>query len=245
MPAHLRPTAKIAPDVLLPADPGQALALAQRLLVKPAMANHSYGLWGYSGVTPAGHELTIQSTGIGGPSTAIVATELAAQGARRAVRLGRARSLVPGLGLGEIALVGRALAEDGTAGALAEDGTAGALADRSALPDPALAAALGRAWKGPVAARSVVSFDLLYDRAAEARRTGWVSAGAELADLESAALLAVGRRLGLAAAAALVVAETADGAEDDALVEERLLALGQTCAAALAREPGPGQASGS
>ena len=47
--AHLRPTAPIAADVLLPGRPGAALALAQALLDGPLMANHSHGLWGYSG----------------------------------------------------------------------------------------------------------------------------------------------------------------------------------------------------
>ena len=31
------------------------------------MSNHARGLWGYSGRTPAGDELTIQATGMGGP----------------------------------------------------------------------------------------------------------------------------------------------------------------------------------
>ena len=51
MTGHLRPTAPIFTDVLLPSDPAVALALAQRLLVKPLMANHNFGLWGYSGET--------------------------------------------------------------------------------------------------------------------------------------------------------------------------------------------------
>ena len=49
VPRYLRPTAPIAADALLPADPGLAMALAQRALVKPLMANHHHGLWGYSG----------------------------------------------------------------------------------------------------------------------------------------------------------------------------------------------------
>ena len=41
----------IAPDVLLPGDPGRAMALAQTLLVAPKMHNLHRGLWGYSGET--------------------------------------------------------------------------------------------------------------------------------------------------------------------------------------------------
>src|ERR1041384_2604964 len=67
MPARLRPTAAIATDAILVGDPGRALMLAQVLLEQPKMSNHARGLWGYSGVTPDGKELTIQSTGMGGP----------------------------------------------------------------------------------------------------------------------------------------------------------------------------------
>src|SRR6266436_1306577 len=87
-PVHLRPTAPLAERVLLPGDPGRALELAQALLVEPLMFNHHRGLWGYTGAAPDGEPLTIQSTGMGGPSAAIVMSELIALGARRAIRVG-------------------------------------------------------------------------------------------------------------------------------------------------------------
>jgi uridine phosphorylase len=93
-PIHLRPTADLAERVLLPGDPGRALALAQLLLEGPKMFNHHRGLWGYTG--PAltdGRPLTIQSTGMGGPSAAIVLHELIALGARRAIRVGTCGAL--------------------------------------------------------------------------------------------------------------------------------------------------------
>ena len=65
------------------------------------MSNHSHGLWGYSGRTHRGHELTIQATGIGGPSAAIVLGELAALGTRRAIRLGPCTAIDPGLSAGD------------------------------------------------------------------------------------------------------------------------------------------------
>ena len=73
-PIHLRPTAPLAERVLLPGDPGRALALAQSLLCEPRMFNHHRGLWGYTGAAPDGEPLTIQATGMGGPSAAIVLT---------------------------------------------------------------------------------------------------------------------------------------------------------------------------
>ena len=77
-PIHIHATAPLADRVLLPGDPGRALALAQLLLSAPKMFNHNRGLWGYTGETIAdGRPLTIQSTGMGGPSAAIVISELA------------------------------------------------------------------------------------------------------------------------------------------------------------------------
>ena len=82
-PIHIHATAPLAERVLLPGDPGRALALAQPLLSAPKMFNHNRGLWGYTGEAIAdGRPLTIQSTGMGGPSAAIVLAELAELGAR-------------------------------------------------------------------------------------------------------------------------------------------------------------------
>ena len=79
--------------MLLPGDPGRALALAQVVLGDDRlMFNHHRGLWGYTGTAADGEPLTIQSTGMGGPSAAIVLEELAALGVRRAVRVGTARA---------------------------------------------------------------------------------------------------------------------------------------------------------
>src|SRR5579871_2740831 len=92
-PIHIHPTAELAPRVLLPGDPGRALLLAQTLLSEPRMFNHNRGLWGYTGTAPDGEPLTIQSTGMGGPSAAIVVSELADLGARELVRVGTCGAL--------------------------------------------------------------------------------------------------------------------------------------------------------
>src|SRR5215468_2990665 len=105
MPARLRPTAPFATDAVLVGDPGRALLLAQELLEQPKMSNHARGLWGYSGRTPAGHELSVQSTGMGGPSAALVLADLAELGLKRAIRVGTATAVGPELGAGELLVV--------------------------------------------------------------------------------------------------------------------------------------------
>src|SRR3954470_20132250 len=100
---HLHPHEDVAERVLLPGDPGRALRLAQQLITGvPKMLNHNRGLWGYSGVALDGHPLTVQATGMGGPSTAIVAEELIMLGARRLLRVGTCGALSTDFVLGQL-----------------------------------------------------------------------------------------------------------------------------------------------
>ena len=132
MPSRLRPTAPYAADAILVGDPGRALLLAQELLEQPKMCNHARGLWGYSGRTPRGDELTIQSTGIGGPSAALVLADLAELGVRRAIRVGSCVGTGGERPAGELILVERAVASRGSASAF------GLSAGEEAMPDPGL-----------------------------------------------------------------------------------------------------------
>ena len=136
MPSRLRPTAPIAADAVLVGDPGRALLLAQELLEQPKMSNHARGLWAYFGTTPAGNELTIQATGMGGPSAALVLGDLAELGVKRAIRVGTCVGSKANGGLGDLLIVDEAIARGGSATSLGvEPGTA-------VVPDPALTAEL-------------------------------------------------------------------------------------------------------
>ena len=115
---HVHPTTELAERVLLPGDPGRALLLAQALLEQPKMFNHNRGLWGYTGTAADGAPLTIQSTGMGGPSAAIVIEELVQLGARRLVRVGTCGTLVGGFALGDVIVAREAVSADGASRAL-------------------------------------------------------------------------------------------------------------------------------
>ena len=212
---YLRPTAPIAPDALFPGDPATAMAIARHLVEAPLMANHSYGLWGYSGRTAAGLELTVQATGIGGPSAAVVLGELAVHGVERAIRIGLARPLDPALGAGDVIVAESAIGVDGTSRALGLEGPA--------RPDRELTEALARECGPAARLGTVASADL--DLPLEP------GPGAAL-DLETAAMLAAADRAGVRLAAALVISEP-DPGEPDARLEGTMLALGAACAAAL------------
>jgi DeoD family purine-nucleoside phosphorylase len=223
---HLRPHADVAERVLLPGDPGRALRLAQQLLEAPKMLNHNRGLWGYTGAAADGAPLTVQSTGMGGPSAAIVVEELIALGARRLVRVGTCGALDGSLALGGILVAERALAEDGASRALGATGSVAA--------DPALLGAL-RAAAGGATVGTVVSADLFYDPD-PGRASGWAAAGALAVEMEAATVFAAARRHRVAAACVLAVSAlvaTRERIGDDALAAVEV-ELGRAAAAALA-----------
>jgi uridine phosphorylase len=221
---HLRPTAPLAERALLPGDPGRALALAQALLREPRMFNHHRGLWGYTGAAPDGAPLTIQSTGMGGPSAAIVLSELIELGLRRAIRVGSCGALADDLSLGELVIAREAICADGTSLALGADGRSRA--------DTGLSDALARA--APTArVGAVVSVDLFY----EARLPG-AAAGALAVEMEAATVFTVGAAAGVPTACVLAVSDTfdADGARtriDDDTLLSAAEAMGAAAIAAL------------
>jgi uridine phosphorylase len=199
---HLHPTAPLAERVLLPGDPGRALLLAQSLLEGPAMFNHHRGLWGYTGTAPDGGPITIQSTGMGGPSAAIVIAELAELGARRLLRVGTCGALVPGFELGDLLVAREAVPADGTSRALG--------ADAPLRPAGELLEALLRAGGARARPGTVASTDLFYD-GAEGEKQRWIDAGAIAVDMETATLLALAEARGLEAASLLLVTDLLPG----------------------------------
>jgi uridine phosphorylase len=169
----------------------------------------------------------VQSTGMGGPSAAIVCEELLRLGARRFVRVGTCGALVDGPQLGDLVLVDAALAEDGASRAL---GAAGPVA-----PDPVLHAAL-RAAARDAHVGLVVSSDLFYDPD-PGRAARWTAAGAIAVEMEAATVLRVAERAGAAAACVLAVSDVlADGGRDrisPEALEAAEAKLGRAGAAAL------------
>jgi DeoD family purine-nucleoside phosphorylase len=238
---HLRPTAVLAERVLLPGDPGRALALAQMLLVKPLMFNHHRGLWGYTGPTRAdGKLLTIQSTGMGGPSAAIILTELIALGARRAIRVGTCGALAPGLSLGELIVARDSISADGTSQALGANGRAAA--DPS-LTDALLSAAQTQTNSSTrrVHAGTILSVDLFYEPTggrAPGQGRSQHAADALAIEMEAATLFTVAAAASVPVACVLAVSDTFDAAGarthiDDEPLLQAAEAMGALAIAAL------------
>jgi uridine phosphorylase len=229
MPVHIHPTTAMAPRALLPGDPGRALALAQLLLSEPKMFNHNRGLWGYTGMAADGELMTIQSTGIGGPSAAIVMEELCDLGLRTAIRVGTCGALADGLGLGDLLVADEALATDGASRALG--------AGERVAADRELVAALQAAAGDGARTGAIATCDLFYDRG-DGRAAQWAGAGALAIEMETATILRVAELRGVRAGCLLAVTDVFVGGERLRIEPEALLLaaerLGDVGAAALA-----------
>jgi uridine phosphorylase len=224
---HLQPNAPLAERVLLPGDPHRALNVAQALLDGPKMFNHNRGLWGYTGIARDGEPLTIQATGMGGPSAAIVVEELIALGAQTLVRIGTCGALREGFELGEIVAAQSVIGTDGTSAALG--------AGPRLTPDQTLTHAL---IANGARAVTALTTDLFYDPRTDAPAE-WLNDGADVVEMEAATLLAIADRHDVAAAAVLGVTDLLAAGDRERIprddVEPLGLALGEAGWAALSR----------
>ncbi len=211
MPRRLRPTAEIYSEAILVGDPGRAMALAQVLTEGPKMSNHARGLWGYSGRTPEGRGLTVQATGMGGPSAALVLGDLAELGVRSAVRVGTCAAIDQALRPGDLIWVreARPWSVDGRG------------AGSPAFPDEALAERLLSALGDEAKTGRIASLDVLHPS------PGHVIPDGDAADMQTAALFAAGKDLGVAIAAVLIVTDAPD---TDHLGDEELADRAATAA---------------
>jgi uridine phosphorylase len=226
-PIHLSPATELAERVLLPGDPQRALRMAQALVEAPRMFNTRRGLWGYTGTAPDGDELTIQATGMGGPSAAIVVEELLDMGARVLIRTGTCGALGPSRELGALVTVAEVLCADGTSRALG--------AGERLRPDAELTEALRRAGGGD--AVTAVTTDLFYEPRPDVQDE-WRRDGASVVEMEAAAVLAVAERRGARAGCLLLVTDLVGGGGRRRLGQEELEAgeerLGEVALRALA-----------
>jgi uridine phosphorylase len=98
--------------VLLPGDPGRAEVIARHFDdAKHIATNREYVT--YTGYLD-GVKVSVTSTGIGCPSSAIAMEELVRVGAKTFIRVGTSGSIQPGTKSGELAIVSAAIRDEGT-----------------------------------------------------------------------------------------------------------------------------------
>jgi purine-nucleoside phosphorylase len=114
MPIHVKAeVSDVAPYVLLPGDPGRATYIANTFLENPILYTEYRGLLGYTGFYK-GLRVSVQTTGMGCPTTAIVLEEMIQLGSKVFIRVGTCGSLKPELEPTDLVIVQGSLPFDGT-----------------------------------------------------------------------------------------------------------------------------------
>ena len=115
MPIHVRAEpGEYAEACLLPGDPLRARYIAETYLDGAVERNSERGMLGYTGEFE-GRPVSVQATGMGCPSAAIVIEELVQLGVQRFVRVGTCGGLQPDLRLGDLIVALTAVPADATA----------------------------------------------------------------------------------------------------------------------------------
>ncbi len=115
MPSHVRAVpGHYAEACLLPGDPLRAKYVAETFLEDVQQRNWERGMLGFTG-TFRGKPVSVQSTGMGCPSAAIVVEELVMLGVKRMLRIGTCGGLQPDLKLGDLIVAISAVPADSTA----------------------------------------------------------------------------------------------------------------------------------
>lgn len=203
MPYHVRAEpGDYAEACLLPGDPLRAQYIAETFMDDVRQRNWERGLLGYTG-TYNGQPVSVQASGMGCPSAAIVIEELAQLGVERIVRVGTCGGLQPDMAIGDLVIALSATAADSTALHYVGNEPHAPTADFE-LTHAAVHAAKEqgkRARIGPI-----VSSDIFYnpDSGQYAR---WSERGILAVEMEGAVLFTLGALRKLQTACLLVVSD--------------------------------------
>ncbi len=188
----------VADVALVPGDPGRVDRIADYCDDAETVAqNREYKL---VNATYEGCKLTICSTGIGSPSAAIAAEELANVGVETFIRVGTTGALQSGIEIGDMVVA---------TGAAKDEGTTKRYEDVSvpAVPSYEVLSALVTAAESrevPVHVGPIVTDDAFYAETETFVET-WEAAGLLAVEMEAAALFTLARRKGLSAGAICTV----------------------------------------
>jgi DeoD family purine-nucleoside phosphorylase len=220
MPIHLRAEpGDYAPAVLLPGDPLRARRIAEEFMQDSVQVNGERGLLGYTG-TFNGRPVSVQATGMGCPTAAIVIEELIQLGARRLIRVGTAGGLQRDLELGELVVAISAVPADGTARTYVGGEPHAPTAEFGVTHGLIHAAKeLGlRPRVGPIA-----SSDTFYDPDPERHRR-WASRGILAVEMEAAVLFTIGGIRGVQTACVLTISDLVGGEQFVRIGDDELAA---------------------
>jgi 5'-methylthioadenosine phosphorylase/purine-nucleoside phosphorylase len=187
MPIHVRAEpGEYAEACLLPGDPLRARYIAETYLDDPVLRNEERGMLGYTGEFE-GRPVSVQATGMGCPSAAIVIEELVQLGVKRLLRVGTCGGLQPDMKLGDLVVAISAIPADSTAQHLVNEPHV-PTADWELVHGAVHAAKeLGK----PVRVGPIVSSDLFYNPD-DGQYQRWSDRGVLAVEMEAAVLFTLG-----------------------------------------------------
>jgi DeoD family purine-nucleoside phosphorylase len=220
MPIHIRAEpGEYAEACLLPGDPLRAKYIAETYLDNAVQRNVERGMLGYTGEFE-GRPVSVQATGMGCPTAAIVVEELVQLGVKRLLRVGTCGGLQPDLQLGDLIVALSAIPADATARHLV--GTDQHVPTASwELVHGAVHAAkeIGQAMRvGPI-----VSSDLFYNPD-DGQYARWSSRGVLAVEMEASVLFTLGALRGVAAGCLLTVSDVVVEGEFKRISDDELRA---------------------
>jgi DeoD family purine-nucleoside phosphorylase len=208
-PVHVRAEkGEIAEKVLLPGDPRRARYIAENFFDDARLVTEERGMLGFTG-TYRGEPVSVQATGMGCPSAAIVTEELIQLGAKNLLRVGTCGGYHPEMQLGDLVIATAAVPHDGTVSSLTR-GFPYAPAPSFDLVHAAYHAAEERPtdhserryFMGPI-----VSSDLFYDPEEDPQEV-WHSLGVLAVEMEAAVIFTIAAQKGVKAGCLLTVSDT-------------------------------------
>jgi DeoD family purine-nucleoside phosphorylase len=188
MPIHVRAEpGDYADACLLPGDPLRAKYIAETFFDDPVPRNTERGMLGYSGAFE-GKPVSVQATGMGCPSAAIVFEELVQLGVKRLLRVGTCGGLQPDMSLGDLIVAVSAVPADRTVEKLVNFEPHVPTADFGLVHGAVhTAKELGK----PVRVGPIVSSDLFYNPD-DGQYARWSERGILAVEMEASVLFTLG-----------------------------------------------------
>lgn len=217
-PVHVRAQpGDFAESVLLPGDPRRARYIAENFFEDARLVTEERGMLGYTG-TYRGAPVSVQTSGMGCPSAAIVTEELIQLGAKNLLRVGTCGGYHRDLQLGDLVIATSATPQDGTVSSLTQGVPYAPSAhfDLVHAAHHAAESAGRRALTGPI-----VSSDLFYDPEDDPAEL-WSGLGVLAVEMEAAAIFTIAAMRGVRAGCLLTVSDTI-GAEEVVRIEDSAL----------------------
>ena len=203
--------------MLLPGDPRRAKYVAENFFEGAKLVTEERGMLGYTG-TYKGEPISIQATGMGCPSAAIVTEELIQLGAKSLLRIGTCGGYHREMELGDLVIATAATPADGTVSSITRGLPYAPVAHFDVLHAAYHVAQKGtgrQTFMGPI-----VTSDLFYDPEEEPAVL-WGNLGVLAVEMEAAAIFTIATMHDVKAGCLLTVSNTL-GEEDARVSDEGL-----------------------